>query len=145
MTSAISETRNFRALGTTLLTSGQPNEDQLADAARQGCTVVINLALHDDPRYSLRDEPATVRDLGMQYIHIPVQFANPTEENLLAFCAAMDTHGRREDARPLRGELPGNCVRRALPHHPQRMAAGRSMGADAFGVAAGPGLDDVHR
>ena len=92
MTSAISETRNFRALGTTLLTSGQPNEDQLADAARQGCTVVINLALHDDPRYSLRDEPATVRDLGMQYIHIPVQFANPTEENLLAFCAAMDAH-----------------------------------------------------
>jgi hypothetical protein len=35
---------------------------------------VINLALHNDARYSLRDEAATVRELGMRYIHIPVQF-----------------------------------------------------------------------
>lgn len=54
--------------------------------------MVINLALHDDPRYSLRDEAGTVRDFGMQYIHIPVQFSSPTEEDFLAFCAAMDSH-----------------------------------------------------
>jgi len=90
---SIAEARNFRALDDArLLTAGQPTEDQLADAARHGVQVVINLALHDDPRYSLRDEAGTVRALGMEYVHIPVQFSSPTENDLRAFCAAMDAH-----------------------------------------------------
>ena len=92
MTRPLSETRNFRQLDEQLLTAGQPDEEQLADARRQGCAVVINLALHDDPRYSLRDEAGTVRSLGMMYEHIPVQFSAPAERDFLAFCAAMDAH-----------------------------------------------------
>ena len=90
--SSIAEARNFRALDDALLTAGQPNEEQLEDAARQGVKVVINLALHDDPRYSLRDEAGSVRELGMDYVHIPVQFDAPTEADLHAFFAAMDAH-----------------------------------------------------
>jgi protein tyrosine phosphatase (PTP) superfamily phosphohydrolase (DUF442 family) len=56
----------------------------------KACGSWSNLALHDDPRYSLKDEAGCVRDLDMEYIHIPVQFKAPTEENLLAFFAAMD-------------------------------------------------------
>ena len=89
---SIRDVRNFRALDEDLLTAGQPSENQLADAARQGCQVVINLALHDDPRYSLKDEAGTVRGLGMDYVHIPVQFTAPAEQDLLAFVAAMDAH-----------------------------------------------------
>jgi uncharacterized protein (TIGR01244 family) len=90
---SITEARNFRSLDDELLlTSGQPTEDQLEDAARQGVKVVINLALHDDPRYSLRDEAGTVRAFGMRYVYIPVQFSSPTENDLRAFCEAMDTH-----------------------------------------------------
>jgi len=89
---SLSETRNFRQVGESLLTAGQPNEAQLADAARQGVKVVINLALHDDPRYSLADEAGCVRALGMDYVHIPVQFNAPTAENLRAFIAAMGAH-----------------------------------------------------
>jgi uncharacterized protein (TIGR01244 family) len=91
-TTRLADARNFREVDETLLTAGQPTEAQLADAASQGVQVVVNLALHDDPRYSLKDEAGCVRDLGMEYIHIPVQFNAPTEENLLAFCAAMDAH-----------------------------------------------------
>jgi uncharacterized protein (TIGR01244 family) len=90
--SSLTDVRNFREVDAGLLTAGQPNEQQLADAARQGVTTVINLALHDDPRYSLRDETGTVRDLGMHYVHIPVQFKSPTEQDFLDFCAAMDAH-----------------------------------------------------
>lgn len=90
MNDSLSETRNFRQVDERLLTAGQPNEVQLADAVRQGVKVVINLALHDDPRYSLADEAGCVRGLGMEYVHIPVQFNAPTEENLRAFIAAMD-------------------------------------------------------
>ena len=92
MSSPLSAVRNFREVDPLLLTAGQPNEAQLADAAHQGCGVVINLALHDDPRYSLTDEAGCVRGLGIAYVHIPVQFKQPTEQNLLDFFAAMDAH-----------------------------------------------------
>lgn len=92
MTALLNDVRNFRQVDDRLLTAGQPNEAQLADAARRGVKVVINLALHDDPRYSLADEAGCVRGLGMEYVHIPVRFNAPTEENLQAFIEAMDTH-----------------------------------------------------
>jgi uncharacterized protein (TIGR01244 family) len=92
MSTLLDETRNFRKVDDGLLTAGQPNEAQLADAAQLGVKVVINLALHDDPRYSLADEPGCVRGLGMQYVHIPVQFDAPTEQDFRAFVAAMDAH-----------------------------------------------------
>jgi protein tyrosine phosphatase (PTP) superfamily phosphohydrolase (DUF442 family) len=91
----ISEARNFRRVSDRLLTCGQPTEAQLASARAAGVQVVVNLALHDDPRYSLRDERATVESLGMTYVHIPVRFGAPTEEDLLAFFAAMDAHRDR--------------------------------------------------
>src|SRR4029079_7876592 len=88
----LSESRNFREIDERLLTAGQRSEAQLADAERRGVQVVINLALHDDPRYSLADEAGCVRGLGMEYVHIPVQFNAPTAENLQAFIAAMNAH-----------------------------------------------------
>ena len=81
---------NFRRIDPMLVTGGQPSEEELAAAAREGIAVVINLALHDDPRYSLEDEPGTVKALGMEYVHIPVEFDAPTEQDLLAFFNAMD-------------------------------------------------------
>ena len=92
MSESLRDAKNFRELEESLLTAGQPNEAQLADAARQGVKVVINLALHDDPRYSLADEAHSVRALGMDYIHIPVQFNAPSEQNLRRFFAAMDAY-----------------------------------------------------
>lgn len=83
---------NFRQADERLITSGQPSEGELAAFAAQGVEVVINLALHDNPRYSLADEAGTVANLGMQYIHIPVQFDHPTEADFLAFMHAMDAH-----------------------------------------------------
>jgi protein tyrosine phosphatase (PTP) superfamily phosphohydrolase (DUF442 family) len=86
------QARNFRKAGEKRFTSGQPNEAQLESAREAGVEVVINLALHDDPRYSLRDERGTVESLGMTYVHIPVQFSAPTEADLLTFFSAMKTH-----------------------------------------------------
>ncbi len=90
--SALFSIYNYRALDDSLCTSGQPTTLQLASIAAAGFTTIINLALHDDPRYSLPDEPGTVKSLGVTYVHIPVQFAAPTEGDLLAFFAAMDAH-----------------------------------------------------
>lgn len=92
----VTDIHNYMRVDETLATSGQPSEAGLGAVARDGVEVVINLALHDDPRYSLPDEAAAVKSLGMTYVHIPVQFDAPTEENLLAFFAAMENHrGKR--------------------------------------------------
>jgi TatD DNase family protein len=83
---------NYRMVTHRLATSGQPTEAQLAAMAREGFGAVINLALHNDPRYSLPDETGLVRSLGMEYVHIPVQFDRPTQADLSAFFAAMELH-----------------------------------------------------
>jgi uncharacterized protein (TIGR01244 family) len=70
-------------------TSGQPTETQLADIAALGVRCVINLGLHIHEK-ALRDEAATVHALGMTYVHIPVDFQNPTERDFDAFCTALN-------------------------------------------------------
>ena len=90
--SQIGDIYKYQAVDGGLSTSGQPTEAQLASAAREGFGVIINLALHDDPRYSLRDESGLVKSLGMEYVHIPVQFGAPTEADLLAFFEAMEKY-----------------------------------------------------
>jgi protein tyrosine phosphatase (PTP) superfamily phosphohydrolase (DUF442 family) len=92
MSESVADIFNFRPVAAGLATSGQPSEQQLALIAAAGFDVVINLALHDDPRYSLHDEAGNVRDLGMQYVHIPVQFDAPEKSDLLAFFDAMERH-----------------------------------------------------
>jgi len=92
MPAQVSAIYNYRPVDDLLATSGQPTEGQLAAVARDGFAVVINLALHDDPRYSLPDEAGTVKSFGMEYVHIPVQFSAPTEADAEAFFAAMEQH-----------------------------------------------------
>ena len=96
MTEPLDTIYNYRRVAPQLATSGQPSEAQLAAIAAAGFEVVVNLALHDDPRYSLADEPGTVRGLGMDYVHIPVQFAHPTADDFSAFAAALERNRQRQ-------------------------------------------------
>jgi len=82
---------NFTPLADTLLTSGQPTEAQLAAVARDGTRLVINLALSTSTS-ALFDEAGIVRRLGMEYLHIPVDWENPTRANLENFMDTMDAH-----------------------------------------------------
>ena len=86
----IGEIHNYRQAAPDLGTSGQPDEGQLVAIAAAGYEVIINLALHDDASYSLRDERKSVQSLGIEYVHIPVQFSGPTEKDLALFFDAMD-------------------------------------------------------
>lgn len=88
--------KNFRQASAEVATSGQPRSEHFAAMASGGYVAIINLALHDDPRYSLPDEASDVRDAHMDYIHIPVQFANPTEGDLKSYMDAMDTYRGRK-------------------------------------------------
>jgi uncharacterized protein (TIGR01244 family) len=79
---------HWHRLDDRITTSGQPSETQLADIAALGVRYVINLGLHSHEK-ALPDEAVTVDALGMTYVHIPVDFKNPTERDFDAFCTAL--------------------------------------------------------
>src|SRR5438270_2135878 len=79
---------NWRRLDDRVTTSGQPTEQQLADIHALGVRHIVNLGLHSHEK-ALPDEAASVSALGMTYIHIPVDFQNPTDQDFAQFCAAM--------------------------------------------------------
>ena len=92
----VTDIYNYLPIDAKLVTSGQPSVEELGAIAGDGVEVVINLALHDDPRYSLPDEPGSVSALGMTYVHIPVKFDAPREGELMAFFDAMESHAGRK-------------------------------------------------
>lgn len=79
---------NWLRLSDLITTSGQPSEDQLAAIADLGVKHVVNLALHTHA-LALANEGATVAELGMRYVHIPVDFTNPTEADFSRFCMTL--------------------------------------------------------
>jgi protein tyrosine phosphatase (PTP) superfamily phosphohydrolase (DUF442 family) len=79
---------NWRRLDDRMTTSGQPTEPQLAEIHALGGRHIVNLGLHTSEK-ALPDEAASVGRLGMTYIHIPVDFQNPTEQDFEQFCSVM--------------------------------------------------------
>ena len=80
---------NWRRLDDRITTSGQPTESQLVDLVAIGVRHVVNLGLYSHEK-ALPDEAASVRRLGMDYTHIPVDFKNPTESDFSQFCTVID-------------------------------------------------------
>ena len=68
-----------------------PTAGQMESAAEAGVQVVINLALKTS-QGALENEDALVESLGMKYIQIPVEWSEPTRQNLEDFFNAMDAH-----------------------------------------------------
>ena len=68
---------NYVAYSESLASSGQPTQAQLEAISRVGLERVIYLAFADHET-SLSGEDRIVRDLGMQFVHIPVVWSAPT-------------------------------------------------------------------
>jgi protein tyrosine phosphatase (PTP) superfamily phosphohydrolase (DUF442 family) len=75
-----------------LTTSGQPTEAELALIASAGYDRVIFLAFSNHPN-AVAHEDDIVRDLGLQFIHIPVEWESPRSTDFAAFAAVMQTQG----------------------------------------------------
>ena len=76
--------RGFMRISGDLVSAGQPTRDELVDVQRCGVKVVLNLAMSDSD-FALPDERAVVESLGMEFVHIPVPFSNPTTAHFLQF------------------------------------------------------------
>lgn len=75
---------NMIEINENICTSGQPSISELNEIANEGYEVVINLALCDASN-ALSNEDKIVTDLGMTYVHLPVDFEKPKKEDLDLF------------------------------------------------------------
>jgi protein tyrosine phosphatase (PTP) superfamily phosphohydrolase (DUF442 family) len=91
----IQEIRSYLPISDTLATAGQPTPEQLAAVRDAGYQVVINLAMPTSTS-ALPNEAQIVAELGMDYVHIPVVWRNPTSADLERFFAAMDSYQGRK-------------------------------------------------
>lgn len=80
---------NFLRLTDKLTSSGMPTTEEISDAPNHDVQVVINLAPDDVPN-ALSNEAKLIGSLGMEYIHIPVNWNTPTQAGLDVFMDAMD-------------------------------------------------------
>ena len=93
MSDKIEEIVNFLQLSDELATAGQPTRSQYSAIATAGYSVVINLALLDAPD-AVADEAALARNLGIEYLQIPVEWTAPTLTDFQAFRSAMDARSK---------------------------------------------------
>jgi protein tyrosine phosphatase (PTP) superfamily phosphohydrolase (DUF442 family) len=80
---------NYRQIGERLGTAGQPTKDQFRAIREAGFEVVINLALPTSNN-ALEDERSIVTNLGMSYVHIPVDFTAPHSSDFRTFRGIMN-------------------------------------------------------
>jgi protein tyrosine phosphatase (PTP) superfamily phosphohydrolase (DUF442 family) len=82
---------NFLKLSDSIATAGQPTKEQFTAISESGYQVVVNLALPESLN-ALPDEKEVVETQGMEYIHIPVVWENPTIDDIRCFFSVMEAN-----------------------------------------------------
>ena len=86
----LSDISNYREYSEQFSSSGQPNRGQLQDAWVGGFERVIYLAFSDHET-SLENEDRIAKELGMEYINIPVNWGSPTPVDFSLFASVMQS------------------------------------------------------
>ena len=80
---------NYIKINENISTSGQPSVKQFVKIKDENFDVVINLALSSATN-ALENEDKVVSELGMTYIHLPVDFEEPKLSDLNLFLRIMN-------------------------------------------------------
>lgn len=87
--SGVQDIYNYLNISGLYPTSGQPSEDELAELCSAGYDVVINLAPTSVLENSVIKEAEILAENGSKYIHLPVDFKNPTDDDFRKFAQAL--------------------------------------------------------
>ncbi|QKF81741.1 protein tyrosine phosphatase family protein [Halarcobacter ebronensis] len=79
---------NYIKIDEFISTSGQPTIKQFEKIKDEGFEVIINLALSSSSN-ALENEDKIVTNLGLSYIHIPVDFEEPKISDAALFLSIM--------------------------------------------------------
>jgi protein tyrosine phosphatase (PTP) superfamily phosphohydrolase (DUF442 family) len=84
---------NYRQYSPLLSSSGQPTAAQLAALREAGFERIVFLAFSDHDE-SLANEDRIVSELGMEYVHIPVDWDAPARSDFYTFASVMKQERR---------------------------------------------------
>ncbi|ODL98286.1 protein tyrosine phosphatase family protein [Acinetobacter pittii] len=86
---SLSQIPAFSIIHEHLFSSAQPSAEQLKLIKEFGCSTVINLALSNALNH-LENEDRICLDLGLNYIHIPIDWEMPSAEQCLLVLDLID-------------------------------------------------------
>lgn len=86
---SLDEILNYRAYSPAFASAGQPTVGQLEVVRDAGFERIVYLAFSND-RNAIPSADRLVRDLGMDYVHIPVVWDAPTVADYASFSAIMN-------------------------------------------------------
>ena len=86
--SEVQDIDNYRQYSPNFSSSGQPTAEQLKAVSEAGFKRVIYLAFTDN-QSAIEAEDRVVKSLGMDYLHIPVDFEQPALEDFEDFAAVL--------------------------------------------------------
>ncbi|ARD28621.1 hypothetical protein EA756_12490 [Acinetobacter lactucae] len=86
---SLSQIPAFSIIHEHLFSSAQPSVEQLKLIKEYGCSTVINLALTNAPNH-IENEDRICLDLGLNYIHIPIDWETPSAEQCLLVLDLID-------------------------------------------------------
>ena len=89
MATKLEEIYNFVPISETIATAGQPTPEQFAAIKDAGYETIVNLALPTSTN-AIPNEEAIVEALGINYVHIPVIWEEPTLEDLDRFFGELE-------------------------------------------------------
>ncbi len=83
----LSTIRNYRRISEQVSTAGQPTVEELEKVKAAGFKTVINF--RQPAEYDAAAEGAKLKELGLRYIHIPVVYREPKDEQADEFLKVM--------------------------------------------------------
>ena len=85
---SLADITNFRQYSATFASSGQPTKEQFSAIAQNGFERIVYIAFTNNPN-ALPDADQVVKELGMEYMHIPVTWNNPLPADFYAFADSL--------------------------------------------------------
>jgi uncharacterized protein (TIGR01244 family) len=85
----MAEIYNFVSVSPALSTSGIIPVGRFERLAKESFEIVINL-LPDESEHAVPEEAEIIEQLGIEYVHIPVDFAEPKRDDFSQFARAME-------------------------------------------------------
>ncbi len=93
--SELSDINNYREYSPNFSSSGQPTRKQLALLEDAGFERIVYIAFSNSGK-AFADEDVMVKELGMDYVHIPVVWDQPTKADFYAFAGSMQRDADRK-------------------------------------------------
>ena len=91
----LADISNYRDYSETFSSSGQPTKKQLQLLKDDGFERIVYIAFSNNGN-AFADEDVVVKELGMDYVHIPVIWDQPTASDFYAFAGSMQREPDRK-------------------------------------------------